>query len=140
MPDTGVALSLRFSFTNQLGVIGNEIPRSSTNALPDMEEFYEDLEHIIFGTLIKCSGVRYRLKESEKAALPAEGVARYSRFDISGTFGDLDNPGIQHGFFLTNLHSSVSLIDIVDFIKDNCKLPDGTAPTKVFLGSPLYRA
>lgn len=139
MPDIGNCLALRFSVSNQSAVHSNELPWGN-DADPDVAVLKTYVDNTFGGQMVKASKVRFRLKESEKAALDQEPDARYTRFDISGTFGDEDDPSVSYGFYLTNLHASVTDLAIIDFIKDYCLLPDETAPTRVFLGLRQYRS
>jgi len=139
MPDVGANIALRFSVSQQHAVHANEIPQGNI-AIPDITAFRSAVDGVFGGQMVKASVVRFRLTETEKLAIPDRPYVRRSRFDISGTFGDANDPSEKYGFYLPNLSADVSDTQIQDLILGFCQLPNGNPPTIVFLGLREYRA
>lgn len=135
MPIQGEALKIRFSVTQQLGVVANDLQGGPTATAPDLAIFKPEVDALFGGQLLNLSRQIYALTEEEKGAFLDNCVARYGRVAVSGTYWKAADPSEQIGFYLAGLGTWVSPAMIRTFILAHARMRDDSVADTVFVGA-----
>lgn len=135
MPIQGQCLKIRFSVTQQLAVVSNDIQCGPTQTAPDLAVFKPEVDALFGGQLLNLSRQIYALTEEEKIANLDNCVQRYSRVAVSGTYWKASDPTEQIGFYLAGLGNWVSPNAIKAYILAHARMRDDDPPDTVFVGA-----
>lgn len=135
MPLYGESLGIRFSTTQQHGVVANDIPQDASGTEPDIAVIVPEIDAIFAGQTVNVSVRKFQLTQAEKDLLLTNCILRYSRFGVSGAYWKASDPFTKVNFYLDGLGAHVSPGLVGAFVLANCRMLDGTLPDQYFVGA-----